>query len=162
MFLDNGRHVSDASLSCCFYTSFLFLINVVVCLLYQDPPEIYALLFFALFTTSIIFHGSQSEDIHILWRSSLMILDKISIIGVVLYGGYVFFRKSLCGCGWIDEVKILHISCIIYTFVLTIYLYYFGFLHKKYCFHENKMVANIWHSFLHLVSCIGHILIVLL
>ena len=123
MFLDNGRQYTIQYNNCCFYTSFLFLINVVICLLYQEEtPEIYAFLFFALFTTSIIFHGSQSGDIHILWRSSLMVLDKISIIGVVLYGGYVFFRKSLCGCGRIDEVKILHISCIIYTFVLTIYL----------------------------------------
>jgi len=130
----------------------------------RTPGNICAFIFCAFYNFHHFsrFSIRRIGDIHILWRSSLMVLDKISIIGVVLYGGYVFFRKWLCVCGWIDEVKMLHITCIIYTFVLTIYLYYFGFLHKKYCFHENKMVANIWHSFLHLVSCIGHILIVLL
>jgi len=158
----------------CFYSSFLFLINTTICWYYGY--FIYASLFFALFVTSIIVHSYTNIY--------TILIDKISIISVVLYGGYVFLKKirepgdiERCvgrqseASGVYSEVcpthgdhieKLVHGVLIVYTFIVTLYLYYIGFLYNSYCFCENPIVANMWHSFLHLVSCIGHGMIVCL
>lgn len=140
---------STDSINTCFYSSFLFLINTAICWYYGD--FIYASLFFALFVTSIIVHSYNNIY--------TILIDKLSIIGVVLYGGYIFWEK----CREPGDIeKLVHGVLIVYTFIVTIFLYYFGYLYKKYCFCENREVANIWHSFLHLVSCIGHGMIICL
>lgn len=132
--------------SSCFYSSFIFLVNVILCALYDY--DLYALLFFMLWVTSII--------VHLYTNLITILIDKISIILVVLYGGGIFFEKCK------PDIDIFYILSIIATFLITIYLYYFGYLCKKYCFCENKEIANIWHSILHIISSIGHGLIVFL
>jgi len=70
------------------YSSFVFLTNVIVAYIYQY--YIYAVLFGALFATSIVVHVNE----HNLFTN---ILDKCVISCIVLYGGYVFFQKCRDG-----------------------------------------------------------------
>jgi hypothetical protein len=166
----------------CFYSSFVFLANVIICFLYDY--NFYALLFFILFITSLIVHSYTN--------SFTLLIDKFSIMGVVLYGGYLFYTKAgepavppappspsfiftnlndeslwnhllqLNECSKCKNRFPLLVPFIILTFLITIYLYYYGFTCKKYCFCEDTYIANMWHSFLHFVSFIGHGMIVLL
>lgn len=132
--------------SSCFYSSFIFLVNVILCVLYDY--NLYAFLFFILWVTSIIFH---------LYNNMItFLIDKVIIVLVVLYGGGIFFEKCK------SDMDIFYVLSIIATFLITIYLYYFGYICKKYCYCENKEIANIWHSGLHIISSIGHGLIVFL
>jgi len=135
-------------LSCCFYSSFLFLMNSGLACIHKY--YLYSSLFMVLFASSILFH--YNTNIY------TMLIDKISIFFIVIYGGYVFIQK----CIIYDHnfPKFIIILFIVSTFLITIYLYYYGFLHKKYCYHLDTTIANLYHSFLHLISFIGHSLII--
>lgn len=133
----------------CFYSSFIFLVNSIVA--FYFGYMFYSIIFFILLLTSLIVHSTHNIY--------AMIIDKIVILLIVFYGGYLFYTKCLRP---IDCKQSVYIILIISTFMITIYLYYYGYLNTKYCFCENKQVANLYHSFLHFVSALGHILIVLL
>lgn len=134
----------------CFYSSFIFLINVSIAYYYKY--YIYSFLFLTLFITSIIYHTTKNKI--------SLIFDKISIILVVFYGSYLFYNKII-----ISEKS--HQNFIIYflillTFITTIYLFYYGYYTKKYCFCDDENRANYYHSFLHILSSLGHIFITIL
>jgi hypothetical protein len=88
-----------------------------------------------------------------------IIIDKVAILMVVLYGGYLFYTKCLRP---IDYKQIIYMISIVSTFLITIYLYYFGYLQNQYCFCKDKQIANMYHSFLHLISSLGHVLVILM
>jgi|688.fasta_scaffold687990_1 hypothetical protein len=131
-------------LNSCFYSSFIFLTNVTL-LLYLGYI-FYAFLFLSLWLTSVLYHSAPSATNYI--------LDKLSIIGVVVYGGYLFFIK-------LDSISIKMAIIIIVTFLTTIFLYGYGYKVQKYCFDKKKKRANLFHSGLHLISSIGHCCIAL-
>jgi hypothetical protein len=81
-------------------------------------------------------------------------LDKLSIGGVVLYGGYLFLTK------W-DSISTTMALIIIVTFLSTIYLYYYGYTNQSYCFDKNQERGMLFHSGMHVISSIGHHLIAL-
>ena len=139
------------------YSSFVFLTNVIVAYIYQY--YIYAVLFGALFATSIVVHVNE----HNLFTN---ILDKCVISCIVLYGGYVFFQKCRDGLTRGGEGEgggdISIATMIVFTFLATIFLYVYGFFHGKFCFSEDVHVANMYHSLMHIVGSVGHHLIVLL
>ena len=81
-------------------------------------------------------------------------LDKLSIGGVVLYGGYLFLTK------W-DSISTKMALIIIVTFLSTIYLYYYGYTNQSYCFDKNQERGMLFHSGMHVISSIGHHLIAL-
>jgi hypothetical protein len=85
-----------------------------------------------------------------------MILDKVAIFAVVLYGGTLFLNKAL------SSEKAYALPFIIATFVGTGYLYYYGYLHNEFCFDEDPDVNESTHAFLHFISSMGHHLIGLL
>ena len=143
----------------CFTSSFLFSINSIVA--YSINEEVYCILFFALFITSLIVHTKNTIFTNL--------IDKISILGVVLYGGYLFFNKLnyLLYSKTVYETpififKIFLSSFIITTFISTIYLYCYGYYCKDYCFYHDKVIADIYHSLLHLISFLGHLGIMIL
>jgi hypothetical protein len=70
---------------------------------------------------------------------------------VVLYGGYTLYNNKNNAF-----VKGLTGVC----FLLTIYLYNYGQHINNYCFHPEYCVSNNYHILLHLISSIGHHLIV--
>ena len=133
----------------CFYSSFIFIANVVV--FYCKSYYLYSILFLLLFATSVCFHSNKNI--------ATFIIDKISIICVVLYGGYVFFEKY-CKIETVEQS--IYASLIISSFIITLYLYYYGYNTDTYCFSKNKINACLWHSLIHVISCIGHIFIVLM
>ena len=133
-----------SELNFCVYSSFIFLTNVVVFLFLGYT--FYAFLFLCLWLTSLLYHSNPSTTNYI--------LDKLSIGGVVLYGGYLFLTK------W-DSISTKMALIIIVTFLSTIYLYYYGYTNQSYCFDKNQERGMLFHSGMHVISSIGHHLIAL-
>jgi hypothetical protein len=131
----------------CFFSSFIFLTNVINNYFKNDFT--YAIIFFCLFTTSIIFHYSNT------FYSNMF--DKISIIAVICYGGFVYYKKmiNVTEINWIHYVPVL-------CFCLTIYLFLYGYMTDNYCFVNDYELANLYHSLLHIVSSVGHHAIVMI
>jgi hypothetical protein len=146
---DSNVDTTEPSYNCCFYSSFIFLVNSIVAFFFGYM--FYSIIFFILLTTSLIVHST--------YNIYAMIIDKIVILLIVFYGGYLFYTKCLRP---FDTKQIVYIISIVSTFLITVYLYYFGYLQCQYCFCEDKQIANQYHSFLHFVSSAGHVLIVLM
>jgi hypothetical protein len=138
----------DTNYNLCFYSSIIFISNILIAYCYKY--YVYSLLFLLLLITSLIFHSNNNIY--------TLLIDKISIILVVLYGGYLFIDKINKS----DEVKYFYLLIIIFTFIITIYLYYFGYCYNKYCFCEDKEMANKYHSLIHIISSVGHNLIIIM
>uniref|UniRef100_A0A6C0I4Q1 Uncharacterized protein n=1 Tax=viral metagenome TaxID=1070528 RepID=A0A6C0I4Q1_9ZZZZ len=139
-------------LSSCFYSSFVFLCNILYA--YCKDDYIYVALFSFLFVTSVAFHANIEKE-------TTLLLDKIPIVSIILYGGYAFYEKMIERnlTSFFDYLIPL---LIVSTFVSTGYLYTYGYWTKQYCFYEDEVVANYYHSALHVISCVGHILIMFL
>jgi len=125
-----------------FFSSFLFLTNILIA--YKYNYYIYSTLFFILFITSVIVH---SHDIII-----TNFIDKVSVVYVTLYGGYMFISK---------KPSLIKSMFIISTFITVLYIYIYGYYRNKYCFHEDKNTRKLFHPFMHLISSLGHHLIML-
>jgi hypothetical protein len=123
---------------------------------YSQSIPIYSFLFANLTITSIYYHTTYSIPANI--------LDKMAIVSVVSYGGYTFIQKLLYSQPFLSLsiFKYIHIFTILSTFLLTNYLYMYGKKTNRFCFSPNQHIANIYHSYLHFVSAIGHALIMLL
>ena len=64
------------------------------------------------------------------------LLDKIFIIGIIGYGGNVLYKK-------INEENKIYVGSIIITFLLSIFLFYYGYCTNNYCFNPNKCIGDI-------------------
>jgi len=138
------------SSSCLFYSSHLFLLNVIIFLYYD---YLYSLVFLFLFISSILYHTSPNVPTRL--------FDKLCIALVVIYGGSMFFGKMFL-LETFDTASLVLSGSIFITFLSTVYLYFYGYIFQQYCFHPDLEYANKWHSLLHILSCIGHILIAFL
>jgi hypothetical protein len=127
------------------FSSLFFLTNALVAFL--KKYYLYALFFLILTITSLIFHSNNNVYTNL--------IDKIAILLVVIYGGYLLFQKM---CAKYATTCFL----IILTFLLVVYLYIYGYMNKMYCFSEDSSVSNAYHSILHLLSSLGHHLIIIL
>jgi len=126
-------------------SSLFFITNMVTA--FYNEYYLYSFLFFILTTTSVIVH--YNDNIY------TNIVDKIAVSSIVLYGGYML-------CNKINTNKWMNYFAIIITFLLCIYLYIYGFIVKKYCFCDEKCVAQKYHFIMHVVSSIGHHFIIYL
>jgi hypothetical protein len=134
----------------CFSSSFLFLVTAILAL--YCKYYVYGILLLLLLITSIIVHS---------WTTSYtLLLDKVSIIAVILYGAYLFYTKSIQNPSN-ARIIILQILVLL-TFFITIYLYYYGYYTNQYCFDKNINMANLYHSFLHFISFYGHNIIIII
>jgi hypothetical protein len=124
-----------------FYSSFLFLTNV--CTTAYFGYITYSIGFLILFITSII--------VRLKYTTFTIVLDKIPIVFITVYGGYVFYQKLQ------EKINILFCSGILFTFLATVYLYICIIPHPEYV-----ALQYILQALLHFISCIGHHLIVLL
>lgn len=131
----------------CIYSSFIFWINVLVGIYYQE--YIYSSLFVVLFITSILFHSNSK-------KKTYYFLDLIVIFTIFIYGGYIFCKKII--------TKPNHniTFFILVSFITTLYLFFYGYYSNQYCYDVNKQVANLYHSLLHIIGSLGHIFIVVL
>ena len=146
---DTNVETNQPIYNCCFYSSTIFLVNSI--LAFYFDYYVYSLLFFILVITSLIVHSNNNMFTNI--------IDKFSILLIVFYGGWLFYRKCLLP---IDIKRVDLMITIVSSFLITIYLYLFGYINRQYCFCEDNEIANQYHSFLHFVSSIGHVLIVLM
>ena len=131
-------------ISTCFFSAFIFLTNCATALWVNNM--VYFGLFTTLFVTSLIVHTDNNIYTNL--------LDKIPILGVVSYGGYLFWKKL----GVKSHLK----GLIPVTFLAVIFLYCYGYLSTSYCFNKNKEMAELYHALLHLISSVGHHLIMII
>jgi len=140
----------------CFYSSFVFIINVLVALYYGY--HLYAGLFFSLLITSLLQHSH--------YNLLTTILDKIVIFSIVFYGGYLFYNKISNNI----SPKIFELNAkqyflsyiIVITLILTIILYCYGYLNNCFCYCDDQIEAYVFHVFMHCVGSLGHCCIVFL
>tara|TARA_Y100000389_G_C17246828_1_gene406021 strand:- start:117 stop:644 length:528 start_codon:yes stop_codon:yes gene_type:complete len=161
----NDKTVS--SCSPCFYTSILFLIVAFKAIYNNYIP--YGLLWLQLSFTSILYHGKMYSESY---KDYLLSYDRASAYLVVLYGAYLLLHKITCFSDNNNKnnkkykkfsiCDFLTVIVIIISFMITIYLYHYGYQISKYCFDDNKETAHFYHMILHLLSIIGHLLIILL
>jgi hypothetical protein len=123
----------------------IFITNVSTA--YFNEQYLYSFLFFILTITSLLVHYNDNFYTNI--------IDKIAVLSIVLYGGYMLYNK-------ININKWLNLLIIIVSFMLCIYLYIYGFFVKEYCFCDNKCSAKKYHFIMHVISSIGHHFIIYL
>ena len=169
------------ALSYCFYTSFIFLINSAFALYKQY--YFYSFLFLLLTISSILYHYPVNSIY-------VNFFDKLCIITVVLYGGRMLYQKNMIenlqnvsGASRSESVgeRLNSVAVakdfdyvevdvksrtwtlmVIFTFLIINYLYIYGYFSDCYCFHPDKCNSDIWHGILHIISSIGHNIIILL
>ena len=124
----------------CFYSSFIFLLNSILCSLYQE--HYYSFTFKMLFITSILFHSNQS----------FFYIDQLAVLQCVLYGMYQIYKK-------IDYTfyQAIVLTCITLCFIATIILFYYGYIFKCFCY--DPIYSDYYHSFIHYITFVGHVLI---
>jgi hypothetical protein len=133
--------------NCCFYSSTIFLVNSIMAFYFDY--YLYSFFFFILVITSLVVHSNNNIYTNI--------IDKFSILFIVFYGGWLFYKKCLLP---IDMRRVGLMITIVSTFLITIYLYLFGYINRQYCFCSDINLANQYHSLLHMISSIGHNLII--
>ena len=137
------------SIPCCI-SALIFIINVIVA--YKYGYYLYSALFAALIITSLIHHSTKTPTTYL--------IDKIFVYAIVLYGGYIFFDKIIRK--GIDNINLLYSAIIVVTFLGTIVLYYYGHATNSFCFAKDPDESDRWHQLMHVITSIGHYLIVIL
>lgn len=126
-------------------SSLFFITNAVTAFL--NEYYLYSFLFFNLTLTSLIVHYNDNVYTNV--------IDKLAVVSIVLYGGYVLYNK-------INTIKWLNLFAIIISFLFCIYLYIYGFIVKEYCFCHETCVSQKYHFIMHVISSIGHHFIIYL
>ena len=148
-------------LNCCYYSSFIFIVNIVIGIYYKY--YLYSFLFLILLITSLIHHSSYTDFTYV--------LDKTLCLYIVLYGTLLFFQKSIDHFTLINNnnnttilfcVKSILFIFIVVLFLLVLYLYYYGYYTKKYVFDSDIINGFRTHSFIHYISAFAHSLIMVL
>ena len=133
----------------CFYSSFVFLSNIIIA--YHFKYYIFSFLFLLLLITSLIFYSYTNIYTNL--------LDKIPILLLFVCLLNMLYNK----CKKINNnFKICLSMLIVFSFLVTNYLFYYGYLAKEYCYHKDKKVADLWHSLVHVNTSIGFNLLFLL
>ena len=136
-------------------SSFLFLTNVIAALYFKH--YIYAFVFLMLTMSSIIHHSSRTKLTNI--------IDKIALYSVIFYGGYIFFsniKGNLKSNIEFNIKTIIKYILIVATFLSVVYLYTYGYLIDDYVFHPECKISQQYHCLMHLISSIGHHIIIAL
>jgi hypothetical protein len=140
--------IKNPKCSLCVYSSIIFITNVFLALYYNH--YFYGLLFLCLTITSVIHHTYNTFYTNI--------IDKIFVYSIIFYGGYIFYNKYKD----INDINDIKSISIITTFLLVVFLYAYGYLTDNYSFHPSQDVSQMYHSWLHIISSIGHHFIILL
>jgi hypothetical protein len=130
-------------ISICFFSSFIFLFNIIYS--YLKNEIIYCILFLFLLITSLLFHYYKNVF--------LLFIDKISILAIFSFGLYKFLQKITIVNTYLEYLLIV---VILLCFIIVNYLYVYGYLVNQYCFCNNIYACEICHSILHMFVSIGH------
>jgi hypothetical protein len=146
------EYLSTNTCNYCIYSSFLFATNVLTGVYFGQ--YLYAFLFLLLTLSSIIHHSSKMQ----LTRN----LDQIALYTVISYGGYKFYKHYLINSFDLDLKTITKYAIIIITFLLCIFLYFFGYFTSNYVFHPEYITSQLYHVLMHFCATIGHHIIIAL
>lgn len=135
----------------CVYSSFIFITNVLAGIYFKQ--YLYALLFFFLTITSVIHHSSKTQLTNL--------LDKIVLYSIIFYGGYKFYESVTSLISFDLKITIKYILIVI-TFLSVVFLYSYGYLTNNYVFHHEYKLSQLYHVLMHLISSIGHHIIIAL
>ena len=119
------------------YTSLLFISNGLHA--FYKKRFLYSFLFIFLSFTSVLFYSFPNIYTNL--------FDKLAILFVVSYGAYLFSFKT--------PFKQFVISL---TFLFTILFFFFGYLTQSFCYGPD---GNHYHAALHVISSLGHHLILI-
>lgn len=144
----------------CFYSSFVFVSNIIIA--YSFKYYLFSFLFILLLITSLIFYTYTNIYTNV--------LDRIPIVLLFVYGLYLLYSKcknitssiKKNNFDYDNRHKICLSMIIVFSFLVTNYLFYYGYLVKEYCYHKDKKIANLWHSLLHVNTSLGFNLLMLL
>ena len=89
--------------------------------------------------------------------ANVAILDKLAIYSIVCYGFWSLYNLNLEP----NMGSYLWRGLILSTFCFCIWIYYYGYTEKQFCFHPNKKTSNHYHALLHMIGSIGHNMIIL-
>ena len=134
----------------CQLSPLIFIINILIGI--YCNYFLYSLLFFFLIITSLTYHTYNTEFTYI--------IDKVSILYVVLYGMFLFYQKIYYIN--INITNLLYIFMIVSTFLSVFYLYYYGHYIKEYCFNNDINISYQYQSMIHHITLLSHGLIMLL
>lgn len=134
----------------CHYSSFLFLLNSLNAWMHGHP--LYASAWAGLTTSSILYHSYPRSSL----RMYVYLADQLFIVCVAGCGGEIVYRKMHHLSTVYD---ILCAKCILWTFFIAIGLYFYGYATQRYCHDPDIELANLYHATLHLVSSVGHHLV---
>lgn len=141
----NPSLITEYSPSILIISSFIFLTNTAAA--FYKQYYLYAILFGILTITSLIYHSNPNIYINI--------IDKIAILSIAIYGGYMLYHK-------LNIDQLINICIIVFTFLLVNFLYIYGYFVNAYCFHEDKCIGNRYHALMHVIGSIGHHFIIFL
>jgi cation transport ATPase len=138
----------------CILSSFIFLTNVLAGLYFKQ--YLYAFLFLLLTLTSIIHHSSKTKLTNL--------LDKIALYCIIFYGGYKFYEHytNTTKTSQFDIKTITKYVLIVATFLSVVYLYFYGYLTNNYVFHSEYKTSQLYHCLMHIISSLGHHIIIAL
>ena len=138
----------------CILSSFIFLTNVLAGLYFKQ--YLYAFLFLLLTLTSIIHHSSKTKLTNL--------LDKIALYCIIFYGGYKFYEHytNTTKTSQFDIKTITKYLLIVATFLSVVYLYSYGYLTNNYVFHSEYKTSQLYHCLMHIISSLGHHIIIAL
>jgi uncharacterized membrane protein YGL010W len=126
-------------------SSLVFLTNVAVGL--YTGHIWYAVLFGCLTLTSLVFHSTKN--------TLAKYADQFVIFLIFLYGGYQLYHKM-------TPENRFESLVIVGTFLTTVFLYFYGYASKQYCYCPEQCIADRYHSALQWVASLGHNMIMLL
>ena len=137
-------------------SSYLFFINIYIS--FYKKNYIYTFLFSNLLISSVILQWLQHDLNHLTEEIQLVKkIDSIHVNLVIIYGFYLFLYKNFK-----QKNNIFYNGIIIYLFLFSAYLYYYGYNKKRYFFDSDYNKATLYHSIIHLMSIIAHILILII
>jgi len=118
-------------------SSLVFLTNALAAI--YKKYYIYGGGFMLLTISSLLYHSYGNVYTNV--------LDKLCILGIVLYGAYLLYIKS-------TPENNLHTMGIVTSFITVLFLFFYGYGVDNYCFHPDH--GNHYHGLLHLLSSLGH------
>ena len=135
----------------CRLTSYVFITNAISCALCFE--YIYSICFVILTFTSVAFHTSRLDNTTSPMESPWFIVDQIAIFTCVMVGTCIFFKKSTFGVVSITIVSM---------FFASLYMFYYGYLVKQFCYDPDIAIQYKWHSMVHcIISILNHLMLFL-
>lgn len=126
-------------------SSLIFMTNI--CTTFYHTYYIYCFLFCCLTISSLMFHYNPNHYTNA--------IDKLCILAIVSYGGYILYEKTT-----LDNQS--HVWIVVTTFVSCLFLFFYGYFVNDYCYHPDKNIGDMYHCILHIIGSLGHHLILFL